>query len=50
MRFGIIFLGFWLDFGRLFGGKILKKGPPKSDEKMDAFWESIFGANGGADV
>ena len=41
------FLGFGLDFGRLVGGKILKKGSPQSDEKADAFWESIFGASGG---
>ena len=50
MRFGMFFLGFWLHLWRLFGDKISKKGSPKSDEKMDAFWESILGASGGMNV
>ena len=42
MRFGIVSLGFWLHFGRLLGDKIMKKGSPKSDENVDAFWEAIL--------
>ena len=46
MRFGMTFLGFWLHFGRLLGGKISKKGSQKSGEQHDAFWEAILVLNG----
>ncbi len=38
----MIFLGFWLHFGMLFGAEIMKKGSQKSDEKMEAFLQAFW--------
>ena len=45
-----VFFRFLAPFWEAFWRQNLKKGSPKSDEKMDAFWESIRGASGGADA
>ena len=40
--------GFWLHFGKHFGGKMLQKSMPKFDEKKDANFEEKSDSSGQA--